>query len=66
MLQNAYLDAKIGLDPAENEPPKLGAAERRRSAGAHELHAQRRGAAGARQMPHARPLQPSVALKVAL
>ena len=22
MLQNAYLDAKIGVDPAENEPPK--------------------------------------------
>ena len=22
MLQNAYLDAKIGFDPAENEPPK--------------------------------------------
>ena len=23
MLKNAYLDAKIGFDPAENEPPKL-------------------------------------------
>ena len=22
MLKNAYLDAKIGFDPAENEPPK--------------------------------------------
>ena len=22
MLKNAYLDAKIGVDPAENEPPK--------------------------------------------
>ena len=22
MLQNAYLDAKIGFDPAENEPSK--------------------------------------------
>ena len=22
MLQNVYLDAKIGVDPAENEPPK--------------------------------------------
>ena len=22
MLTNAYLDAKIGFDPAENEPPK--------------------------------------------
>ena len=22
MLQNAYFDAKIGVDPAENEPPK--------------------------------------------
>ena len=24
MLKNAYLDAKIGVDPAENEPPKEG------------------------------------------
>ena len=22
MLKNAYLDAKIGVDPAENEPPE--------------------------------------------
>ena len=22
MFKNAYLDAKIGFDPAENEPPK--------------------------------------------
>ena len=22
MLKNAYLDAKVGVDPAENEPPK--------------------------------------------
>ena len=22
MLKNVYLDAKIGFDPAENEPPK--------------------------------------------
>ena len=25
MLQNAYLDAKIGVDPAENEPSKVSA-----------------------------------------
>ena len=39
-LQNAYLDAKIGVDPAENEPsemvilsPETGASIRRAGAG---------------------------------
>ena len=39
MLQNAYLDAKIGFDPAENEPPKECCVAARR-AGAHRNHAE--------------------------
>ena len=39
MLKNAYLDAKIGVDPAENEPRNVATPLVRLSAGADgDLH----------------------------
>ena len=48
MLQNAYLDAKIGVDPAKNEPPKEWWCRGARLRQGHEGEAERAGGRGRR------------------
>ena len=56
MLKNAALDAKIGFDPAENEPRKewCVVAGRRRSAARSWKRGTARGSWGSRAPPHSR------------